>query len=95
MLRGEGSENLILFNREKAEVTQICLGGDLAIEIYCLTGEEERSIRDTHIAGQYLSVLLERNEIQVINLQTKQKVFKATDRNVSGQLTRLFYLNPM
>lgn len=32
--------------------------------------------------------------MQVINLQTKQKVFRATDRNVSGQLSRLFYLNP-
>ena len=40
-----------------------------------------------------MSVLLEKNEIYVFDLKSQQKIFRATYRDASGQISRLFYIN--
>ena len=53
-----------------------------------------RSIKDFNLANHLLSVLLDRNEVQVFDLRTRQRLFKSSYRDASGQITRLFYLDP-
>ena len=50
-------------------------------------------MKDINICGNILSVLLDRNEVQVINLELKQRVFKATYRDATPHVSRLFYIN--
>jgi hypothetical protein len=40
-----------------------------------------------------MSVLLEKNEIYVFDLKSQQKIFRATYRDASGQISRLFCIN--
>lgn len=51
-------------------------------------------IRDLNFSSQYMSVLLDRNEIQVVDLLTRAVVFKSQFKDASGKVSRLFYLDP-
>lgn len=59
---------------------------------YEIEGSETRSIKDIDIYEQYLNILYDKNEIQVIDLSTKQKIFKSVFNDSSEILTRLFYM---
>ena len=56
--------------------------------------DESKTIRDLNFSGHFMSVLLDRNEVQVVDLLTRAVVFKSQFKDASGKVSRLFYLDP-
>ena len=41
---------------------------------------------------QYLSVLYDKNEVIVYNMQKKERIFRAVYKEATGSITNLFYV---
>jgi len=63
-------------------------------EEYTLKLDDNKGIRDLNFSGCYLTVVLDRNEVQVIELRTRTIVFKAQFKDASGKVSRAFYIDP-
>lgn len=60
--------------------------------IFDIENAEKRSIIDVDLWMNYLSVLYDKNEVIVYNLNTKKPVFKANYKDATDHVVRLFYL---
>ena len=88
------SDHLLLVHKKKAQITHI---QNSQTHTFNLDVDEQiasREVKDIHLSKGVLSVLLDRKEVQVYNLETKQKLFSATYRDAIGPLAKVYYIHP-
>ena len=92
---GNATDILVLSHRNQAAVTiYYSKVSDSVWEDFTLKLDESKVIRDLNFSGHLMSVLLDRNEVQVVDLLTRAVVFKSQFKDASGKVSRLFYLDP-
>lgn len=55
--------------------------------------DETKAIRDMHLEGPHLTVLLDKNELLVVDLRSKAIVLRATYKDATGKVCRAFYID--
>ena len=84
-------EHWILFNSEKAEVLTISISNEKRY-IYEIENAENRKILDFDLYQDFISVLYDKNEIQVFNITTKETVFRTIFKDSTDLVSRIFYV---
>ncbi len=91
---GVAQDILVLSHKNNAAITIFSnRSADSTWEDFTLKIDDTKIIRDLNIVGQYLTVLLEKNEVQVIDLVLRTVIFKATYKDANGKVTRVFYID--
>ena len=87
----EKQEHWILVCTSKAEVLQISILNDQR-KLYQIENSQNRQIVDFDIHQDYISVLYDKNEIQVFSLSTEKCVFKAIFKEATDLVSGIFYV---
>lgn len=87
----EKQEHWILVCTTKAEVLQISILNDQR-KLYQIENSQNRQIVDFDIHQDYISVLYDKNEIQVFSLSTEKCVFKAIFKEATDLVSGIFYV---
>ena len=87
----DSEEHWILVSSVKAQVLTISISNDQRY-LYEIENAENRTIVDFDLYQDFISVLYDKNEIQVFNISTKENVFRTIVKDSTDLVTGIFYV---